>query len=45
MRELDDYDDLEYVDSIKKSITEQRKFAEKIQERMHTKFEEKLKVI
>lgn len=45
MRELQDYDDLEYVESIKSSIGEQKKFAQKIQERMHSKFEEKLRVI
>lgn len=42
---MEDYDDPTYVDSVTKSIGEQRKFAQKIQERMHTKFEEKLKVI
>lgn len=45
LRELQDYDDPDYVESITCSIGEQKKFAQKIQERMHSKFQEKQRVI
>lgn len=39
--EQQEYDDKDYLRNIKKSMIDQKKFAQMIQSEMHTRFEEK----